>query len=73
MGQHDNRRLTGAIYDAFNRNDLDAVIANATDDISVAYHPTGETFTGRDGFRVSAISQGEDLQSHQSQFSSSRK
>ncbi|MBI4408652.1 MAG: ester cyclase [Gemmatimonadetes bacterium] len=52
MSARHNAELAHAIYDAFNRNDLDAALQLATDDVEISFIPFGQTFRGREGFRA---------------------
>lgn len=50
MNGKTNGELTQAIYERFNANDLEGVVAYAADDWKgIAYH-AGMTFSGKDGF-----------------------
>ena len=55
QGQH-TRRVTEAevlrrIFDAYNDDDVDGVVAGATDDVTYVFGPRGIRMTGRDGWR----------------------
>jgi steroid delta-isomerase-like uncharacterized protein len=47
----DNAALARAIYDAFNRGDLDGALALAAPDVEVVNVGWGVTYRGHDGFR----------------------
>lgn len=42
--------LAASIYDAFNRKDFDACLADSTDDITIDLVPFGTVFEGKQGF-----------------------
>jgi steroid delta-isomerase-like uncharacterized protein len=47
----DTARLARTVYEAFNRNDLDAALALAQPDIEIVNLAENTTFRGHDGFR----------------------
>jgi steroid delta-isomerase-like uncharacterized protein len=51
MSAADNVALARALYDAFNRGDLDAALALAAPDVEVVNVGWGVTYRGHDGFR----------------------
>jgi steroid delta-isomerase-like uncharacterized protein len=51
MPAQDNAALARQIYQLFNGNQFDAVLALATEDVEVVLIPFGQTFHGREGFR----------------------
>ncbi|RIK37502.1 MAG: hypothetical protein DCC55_24110 [Chloroflexi bacterium] len=51
MSAQANAALAHKIYQLFNENKLDAVLALATEDVEIILVPCGQTFHGREGFR----------------------
>ncbi len=51
MAAQDNVALARRIYEAFNRNDLDTAVGEATDDVQIELIAFGQTFHGKEGFR----------------------
>jgi steroid delta-isomerase-like uncharacterized protein len=51
MSAQENAALARRIYEAFNKKDLDACLALATEDVRVVLTPFNQTFQGRAGFR----------------------
>ena len=52
MSAEENARFAHTVYDAFNRGDLDAVIAMADPEIDVVNVPWRDKFHGRAEFRI---------------------
>ncbi|HEY7031471.1 MAG TPA: nuclear transport factor 2 family protein [Thermomicrobiales bacterium] len=52
MAAADNAALARAIYDAFNRGDLDGALALAAPDVEIVNVGWGVTYRGHDGFRA---------------------
>jgi len=48
----DPKAFAVALYDAFNRDDLDAALALAADDIEIVNHGWNMTYRGHEGFRT---------------------
>lgn len=51
MSAQENAALARKLYNAFNKHDLEACLALATEDIEVVLVPFGQTFKGKAGFR----------------------
>ena len=52
MSGRDGLRVIQRMYEAFNRHDLDWVVAGVTDDFELFDVAQGQTYQGPDGFRV---------------------
>jgi steroid delta-isomerase-like uncharacterized protein len=52
LSARDGVRVIQRMYEAFNRHDLDRVVAGVTDDFELFDVAQGETYSGPDGFRV---------------------
>jgi steroid delta-isomerase-like uncharacterized protein len=51
MATQGNGRIAHQVYEAFSRQDFDACLALATEDIEVVLTPFAQTFHGHEGFR----------------------
>ena len=51
MAAQDNIALTRRVFDAFNRNDFESALSEATDDVRIELIAFGQTFQGKEGFR----------------------
>ncbi len=53
MSAEENVALVGTVYDLWNGRDLDGALELATDDIEIVLVASGQTLSGREGFRRS--------------------
>jgi steroid delta-isomerase-like uncharacterized protein len=51
MSAQNNAALARQIYQLFNENKFDAILALATEDVEIVLIPFGQTFHGREGLR----------------------